>query len=230
MLVTNVRDRVFLISGTDFSQRRRAYENIKKRIVTGSCSEPDKLNVYPKEAEINSLAEKLFTVPLSRCRIVFFKDFSSLASGISKFIHENLNKILKDNYLIFETEKDQYQLQKDKKIFSNTLFKFILNNASLYKVASSRQSSPMEELIYALRKRDLTLSLTAADKLLSQGAKDKVIGPQIIGILSSQIAYSRDQVNKEKYLEYLWQADRAIKEKGLSAKLAIEILLVKLLQ
>ncbi|MDD3296070.1 MAG: hypothetical protein PHU64_01770 [Candidatus Omnitrophica bacterium] len=226
----NVKDRIFLISGPDFFQRRRAYENIKKRIATGASGEPDKLNVYPKEADVNSLAEKLLTVPLNKYRIVFLKDFSNLAPDAGKFIYDNLNKILKNSYLIFETEKDQYKLQKDKKIFSNTLFKFILDNASLYKTASLRQGSYMEELIYALRKHDLVSSLVAADKLLSQEAKDKKVGPQIIGILANQISYSRNHFNKEKHLEYLWQADRAIKEKGLSARFVIETLLVKLLQ
>jgi hypothetical protein len=32
---------------------------------------------------------------------------------------------------------------------------------------------------------------------------------------------------KKEYLEYLWEADRAIKEKGLNVTLALEVLLTK---
>jgi len=66
------------------------------------------------------------------------------------------------------------------------------------------------------------------DNMFAGGTKDKLLGPQILGILVKRCSYLRDPAQRQRCLKYLWQADRALKEKGLDARLALETLLVKL--
>jgi|TARA_B100000315_G_scaffold248574_1_gene278606 hypothetical protein len=226
--MVSVREKVFLISGNNFIQRQRALEGIKKRILQDKSATFSVLTLYPKEIDSEDLADKLFTTSFTKKKVVIFKNFQDLPSAARKFIFDNLKKILINNYVIFETEKDSYQLQKNKKITVDSLFSFILKNAASFRVASSRQEASMEDFISGIRKNDLSYALYVLESLFKKGTTDRILGPQIIGILVKKFSYLKDPAKKEKYFKYLWQADRAIKEKGLDTRLVIETLLVKL--
>jgi len=77
-------------------------------------------------------------------------------------------------------------------------------------------------------KNDLSSSLYILEKLLKSDVNEKILGPQIIGVLVKKFSCLRSSPDKDRYFEYLWEPDRAIKEKGLSSRLTIETLLVKL--
>lgn len=227
--MVNIRERAFLISGSNFSQRQQALKSIRKRILQDQAAAFSILTLYSKELTPKDLAQKLFTTSFTNKKIVVFKNFHDLSSAARKFIFDNLQKVLVNNYVIFETEKDNYQLQKNKKFSSDDLFSFILKRAASFRVSSARSSLSIEDFIGSIRKNDLAHSLYVLESLFENTAKDKILGPQIIGILVRKFSYIKDQSKKEEYFKYLWEADRAIKEKGLDVRLAIETLLVKLL-
>jgi len=227
--MVNIRERVFLIVGTDFSQRQRVIENIKKRILKEKASSFNNLIVYSKEANAKDLGEKLFTTSFGKNKIIIFKNVDDLPVEIRKFLFTNLDRILSNNYLIFETDKDYYQFQKNKKFVNDDFFVSVLKKATLSKVASIKGKVTIEDFMASLRKNNLSESVYITEKLFAGGSKDRILGPQIIGILVSKISFLKDPAKKDKYFKYLWEADRAIKEKGLDSRLVIESLLTKVL-
>ena len=227
--MVNIRERVFLIVGTDFSQRQRVIENIKKRILKEKASSFNNLIVYSKEANAKDLGEKLFTTSFGKNKIIIFKNVDDLPVEIRKFLFTNLDRILSNNYLIFETDKDYYQFQKNKKFVNDDFFVSVLKKATLSKVASIKGKVTIEDFMASLRKNNLSESVYITEKLFAGGSKDRILGPQIIGILVSKISFLKDPAKKDKYFKYLWEADRAIKEKGLDSRLVIESLLAKVL-
>ena len=225
--MVNIRERVFLISGTNFLQRQRAVENIKKRILKEKAQSLNVLTFYGKETNVKDLGEKLFTISFGKDKIAVFKNFQDLPVAVRNFLFENLKRILFNNYLIFETDKDYYQLQRDKKFAADKFFIFCLKRAALFRVASTKGEPTIEDFIGSIRKDDLATSVYILEKLFKGGSKDKILGPQIIGILVRKFSFLKNPAEKGKYFKYLWEADRAIKEKGLDPRLVIETLLVK---
>ena len=226
--MVGIRDRFFLVSGTDFSQRKRAIDNIKKRILKDKSASLNTLTFYCKEIDLNDLSQKLFTISFDKIKIVVFKNFETLTSKVKEFIFQNYKKILMGNYLIFETEKDIYQLKKNKRIVSDKFFNLIFQQATSFKVFSSRPKATINDLTYSLRRSDLNSSLYILESLFNDGANENMLGPLIIGMLVRKFSYINDPVKKDKCFNYLWEADRRIKEKGLNARLIVEALLVKL--
>ena len=237
--MVNIRERVFLISGTNFLQRQRAVENIKKRILKGKELSLNVLTFYAKEVNPKDLGEKLFTASFGKERIVVFKNFQDLPLAVRKFLSDNLKRILSNNYLIFETDKDYYQFQRDKRFTNDEFFVSVLKKAALSRVVSTKEKATIEDFIASLRKNDLVTSVYILEKLFAGGSKDKILGPQIIGILVRKFSFlsaqgesasgGKNPTEKNKYFKYLWEADRAIKEKGLDPRLVIQSLLVRVL-
>ena len=227
--MVNIRERVFLISGTNFLQRQRVVENIKKRILKGKVSSLNVLTFYGKEVNPKDLGEKLFATSFGEERMVVFKNFQDLPSTARKFLFDNLKRILSNNYLIFETDKDYHQFQKDKRFTSDEFFVSVLKKAALFRVGSTKEKATIEDFIASLRKNDLATSVYILEELFDGGSKDKILGPQIIGILVRKFSFLTNPTERDRYFKYLWEADRAIKEKGLDPRLVTETLLVRIL-
>lgn len=133
-----------------------------------------------------------------------------------------------ENSIIFETDKDYYQLQRNKKFISDKFFSLVFKKAALFKIASSKKKVSIEDFFNSVRKNDLASSLFVLESLFTGAAKDKSLGPQIVGFLVGKFSYLGYSAKKDKYFKHLWEADRAIKEKGFDTRLVIETLLVKL--
>ncbi len=228
--MVNIRERVFLISGTNFLQRQYAIRNIKKRILKGKHTPLDTIIFYAKETKLEDLAEKLLTASFEKIKIAVFKNSQDLSPATRTFLFKNLNKISAANYLIFETDKDYYQFQRNKKFSSDKLFSFILKKAAVFRISSTREKNTIEDFMSSVRRNDLTTSVYILEKLFKEGSKSKILGPQIIGILVRKLSYLRGSSEKERCFQCLWEADRAIKEKGLDPRLVIETLLTKVLK
>lgn len=225
--MVNIREKVFLISGTNFRQRQHAIEGIKKRILKGKADLLDVYTFYSKEIDVKSLNEKLLTVSFKKNKIIVFKNFQNLPVAARSFIFEKIKLILESNYLIFETDKDQRQLQESKKISADKFFNFILKSAALFRTASVKDKSSIEELMGSIRRNNLADSIYILEKLFQGGSKDKALGPQIIGILVQKFSFLKNSTEKDRCFKYLWKADREIKEKGLNPRLVIETLLAR---
>ncbi len=226
MRPVNIRERVFLIAGCDFSQRQIAVEGIKKRIFKGTQTALNTFVFYPKEIDFLDLQEKLLLNSFGGSRLIIFKDFLDLNPQVADFLSQNLKKISAGTYFIFETDKDYYWLGRDKKIISHKFFSWLLKEAALIKTVALKREASFRDFLDSLNRKDLASSLYILESLFQKDPKDKLLGPQVIGALVKR--YANLSQEKGKTWDYLWEADRAIKEKGLDPRLILEALLVKL--
>ncbi|MCF7907940.1 MAG: hypothetical protein K9L86_03590 [Candidatus Omnitrophica bacterium] len=222
-----VRERLFLISGGNFDQRQRTLSGIKKRLFKEKDSPLDTFTFYGKEVELKGLNDKLLTASFGQRRMIIFRNFHQLASPVRKFIFKNIKRILLANYVVFDSDKEYYQLQRDKRFMSDSLFTLAIKQAAVYKVSPVKKDFSFQDLMSSLRKNDLNSSLYIIESLFRSGSNAHMLGPQIIGVLVHKCS-GFSNPRREICLEYLWEADRALKEKGVDSRLAIETLLVKI--
>jgi len=225
--MVTIRQRIFMICGAHYFGRQRAIENIKKRFSTKNPS-LNTFTFYSKEANPEQVEEALLTASFTDARIVLFKDFTALNAAIRTFLFSHYRQLLQGLYLIFETDKDFYQLQRDRLMTSDSFFNLIMKQASLIRVGSSARPVCLQDFIMSVKRHDLSASLYTLERLCETDAKAKILGPQIMGILISHFAYNKNVPSASKQFAYLWQTDRALKEKGIDSRLALETLLVKL--
>jgi hypothetical protein len=224
----DIKSKIFLICGTNYSGLKNAVESLKKRISGVDSGPLNSIVFYSKEIKVVDLGEALLLVSFSKNRIVIFKEFDQLSPDCRKFIFENFNKIIEGNYLVFQTGRDYYRLQKDKKFTCDDLFSLLIKEAQLIRVGFDKSPPSVEDFIINARKHDLATCLYCVESLFKDNNKAKVLGPQLMGILISQISYHKGSDRKSEDFNHLWEADRSIKEKGVDPRLAIETLLVKL--
>lgn len=223
----NVRERLFLILGGDFNQRQLALSGIKKRLLKQESLPIDFFTFYAKEIDLKTFSEKLLTVSFGQRKVVIFRNFHQLTSPVRKLFLKNIKKILETNYMIFDSDKEYYQLQKDKKFLSDELFSFIIKRAAIFRVSAARKEFSIQDFMSSLRKNDYKSCLYVVESLFAAGAKADILGPQIIGILVHR-STGLNGHQRKKHLQYLWEADRNLKEKGLDPRLVISTLLVKI--
>ena len=229
--MVNSREKLFLVAGSAYSQRRLAVNQIKNKILAKEkFSGLNSVILYSKEIKPDDIKRQLLNFSFEKHRLVIFKNSFLLSAAVKKYILQNLDKIISHNYLIFEMERGFSQLQRDKKFSSDSLFTLLAKQATQYRIKSEDSDDSMNDFRQSIRRNNLASSLYAVEKLFNARPKDRGLGPQILGILTYQLSYSKNPFQKKEGLLNIWEADRALKEKGLDARLVIETLLVKLLK
>lgn len=227
--MVDLKDRIFLVATDDFEQRRRAIDSIKRRILKESLTPLNVLTIYSKEIFLKDLAEKLFTVSFGKEKILIFKDTLQLSVGIREFLFKNLKKILLGNYLILEIDEPFDSLRGRKVLLHDHFFALVFRNASKLNLSWHSRPLTIEDFKRSIDRSDLGQSLYIMRKLFEAKVKDEELGMQLLGILIYRFSYLKSSIEKEQCLKYLWEADRAIKEKGLKPQLALELFLIKAL-
>jgi hypothetical protein len=226
--MANLKEKIFLICGQDYPQRRLIIENIKKKILpiaTGSLN----LNIfYAKEIDIKDLQEKILLIPFDQKKILVFKDIENIPKVIKDFLLANITKILSNNYILFETEKNYFA--NDKRIAQDKFLNFIFSNSTVFKAGKYVYQTSFNDFINSVRSGNPALALYVLSKLFESRVSDaekKALGLQLFGVLVSEVSYLKDKSLREKYLKQLLKTDRMIKEKGMEPRFAIELFLSK---
>jgi len=229
--MVSFRERTFLVAGSDFFQRQQAIKGITKRILKDQSSAFNFTILYSKELDSKSLQEKLFTTSFGKNKIILFRNFFDLAPSLRDTLFTKIKKIISANYLIFETDKEYYQL----KFSSDNLFKLVIQKSAIFRVSSNKREVTIKDFMNNIDRNDLQSSLYVLESLFQGGGKDRIIAQQIIGILVKKFSISgskklleKEYCKQQKNFRYLWEADRAIKDKGLDARLVVEVLLAKI--
>jgi DNA polymerase III delta subunit len=226
--MASLKDRIFLICGQDYPQRRLIIENIKKRILQKATGQFNTLTFYAKEIDIKDLQEKILLIPFDQKKILIFKDAENIPKAIKEFLLNDITKILSNNYILFETEKTYFT--NDRRIAQDKFLNFVFSNSTLFKVGKYVSGPSFSDFIISIRSGDLSTALYVLAKLFEVKASDserKVLGLQLFGVLVSEVSYLKDNDLRRKYLKHLLKTDRLIKEKGMEPRLAIELFLSK---
>ncbi|MBU1121505.1 MAG: hypothetical protein ABIH71_04285 [Candidatus Omnitrophota bacterium] len=225
--MVNSQKKTFIVAGLDFEQRKNTLDAIKKRLRQQIPSQLSIFTFYGKEIDIKTFKDKILTFSFDREKIIIIKDAYNLAKEVRVFLFENYRRIVSSSYVILEIEKDYFQLQRDKKISSDAFFSLLFKEAAIFKVASRIKEVSLEDFKRSARNKDLNSSFYFLERLFEK-SNPREIGPLILGVLVREVSYSKNTFDKETKFSYLWEADRAIKEKGIDTKLTIELLLAKL--
>ncbi|MCK9573212.1 MAG: hypothetical protein M0R20_02270 [Candidatus Omnitrophica bacterium] len=220
-----LKDRIFFVSGSDFEGRKLIIENIKKKTLAIGQTSLNVLNFYPKEINIKDLQEKVLLSSFDEKRMLIFKDVYNLSKEVKDFLCNNLDKIVSNNYIVFEAEGD---VLKNKKMSADKFFNFIANSARCYKTSLSEPALSFEDFKKSIRQNNAAQAMYVLAKLYQEKSSDsekKALGLQLIGVLVSEFSCLKDDVSRKKYFNYLWKADRAIKERGFDPRFAIELFL-----
>ena len=218
--------KIFIVAGTDFLQRQRAIESIKKRILKDAPSLLSIFTLYSKEINPDQLRKNIFTLSFNKEKIVIFKNALKLSSPVKSFLFKEIKRIISNNYIVLEIEKDYYQFQKEND--RENFFRFAINQAAIFKVPSRTQDVSFEDFIKSIYRNDLGSSLYIMEKLFTGKNKDTGLGVKILGVLISKFSRINIPLKRQVYFRYLWEADRSMKEKGINPRLTLETLLVRL--
>ena len=229
--MVSLKQKVFSVVGTDSFGRQQAVRNIRTRILKNKPRSLNTHTIYGNEIELKALQETLATVSFDSEKLVIFKDALRIGVKVREYLYKNLKSILTNNYLVFEMEKDYPQLIKEKRVIGDKLWAAVLKNGVVLKLASQKREVTIEDFKFALRRNDLSGTIYALEKLLGEksAGKERELAPFILGVLTAEISYRKDLSQKEQAFEYLWQADRQMKEKGLDARMVLEKLVTRLI-
>ncbi|MCF7887547.1 MAG: hypothetical protein K9L71_03970 [Candidatus Omnitrophica bacterium] len=221
-------NKTYLVSGGKPFWRRRAINNIKKKIFEDEGFTLRAVTLYAAEVGLDSFQDLVFTLSFQKKKVILIKDFTSLPKNVRKFLFGSLKKALSYNYLIFDSELPHSTLEKNKKIIADDLFNFILKRSIKYQSKTYSTELSVDDFRKELYKNNLSSCLFILEELLSSKGKGKAAATQILGLIIAKFSYLRKSNKKEELFNQLWQADRALKQSNLDIRLLMERLLVKL--
>lgn len=222
-----MKEKIFVIIGLDFFGRQQVIERIKKRIARFKETPLNVLTFYSREIDLKNLQEKVLTFSFEQERIVIFKMAGHLPIEIKDLLLKYMDKIVLYNYVIFEIEEDSRQWEKSKKI--DKFFSFLLKEGTVLRIASVVRELSLDDFKKSIRMNNVSQAVCVLEHLFKEKGKERELGPQILGILIRHYSYMKNAQKKQECFDHIWYADRAIKEKGLNARLVLEVLLVKLM-
>lgn len=220
----DIKKRLFLVVGSDFFQRQQDIKKIKTKFITYRLPW---ISIYSQDIDKKSLADRLFTFSFSGDKVILFRDATNLSLSVRNFLFDNFSKIISSNYIIIEIAKNYFWWLRDKNVQKDRFFNFVINKSHLFKSSSyGRRDFSVNDFRRAVRDRDFSLAIYTLEKLFQKGIREEELSLQALGILIRELG-GWAALNSQ-YLPLLWNGDRLIKEKGVSSRLALEILLVRL--
>ncbi|MFH1772174.1 MAG: hypothetical protein ABH872_05085 [Candidatus Omnitrophota bacterium] len=223
-----ISDRLYLVAGKDLRQRKMAIERIKQKISKETSACYSEYIIFGKDADCLSIKENVFTFSFTRGKILILRDPLKLSKDVKIILKNNLDKVLSVHYLIVESQDDYYYLQNSKKLASDELFGFILRNAQKVKISSSGPPNFMANFKKSIRAAGKEAVFLSLENLFKEVSNASDIAPLILGIMVNEVSAIKDKAKRLSCLEYIWRADRDIKEYGNDARVAVELLLIRL--
>ncbi|MCM8787223.1 MAG: hypothetical protein NC935_04125 [Candidatus Omnitrophica bacterium] len=227
--MVNLRNKFFFVIIPNFLKRKETVENLTKKILQNSPTSLNVLVLYSKELNLETFKNKTSFISFDSKKILIFKEITQLPPDVKDNFVENLTKLISNNYFIFETEKEYFDFIHDKRFSNDKFFKFLFQHATVIKASKANNISLFTEFKKYLNRADIEGTFYALEKLFSQYPNDDKLSLQILGMLVFKASLIEDITRKEYYLDELFKLDRALKEKNIDAKLAIEKTITKLL-
>jgi len=225
-----LRKRVFIVIGLDFVSRKSAIDSLKKRLLPLNNSCLSTQVYYGRDIDFDKLRSLFLSFSFEKERIVVFKESSFLSKEVKDFLHKNIKDIIKNNYLIFELEKNYFFLKKDKRFINDRFFNYIFKYASLIKIASFTSDTSIRKLMDTIRNNRLQDALYALESVFDNAGKNKgFIGMQILGAITTNYSYIHNPTERKRCFNLIWDTERMLKNRKIEDKTALQLLITKLL-
>ncbi|MCM8831781.1 MAG: hypothetical protein NC918_06295 [Candidatus Omnitrophica bacterium] len=227
--MVDLRNKIFFVVIPDFQKRKYAVEKLIKKILQNSPTSLNVLVLYSKELNLESLKDKTSFISFDLKKILIFKEITQLSAEIKDSLSKDLTRLASNNYFIFETEMDYFDFIYDKKFNTDKFFKFLLQNSTIIRASKVNNISLFAEFKRSLQRANIVEILYILEKLFNEYPNDDKLSLQILGILIFRASLIEDIFKKERYLDELFKLDRALKEKNIETRVAIEKTIAKLL-
>jgi len=225
-----LRKRVFIVIGLDFASRKLAIDSLKKRLIPQKSSCLNLQVYYGRDIDFDKVRSLFLSFSFEKERIVVFKESSFLNKEVKDFLYNNVKDIIRNNYLIFEFEKDYFFFKRDKQLVNDRLFKHIFKYASLIKIASFRGGTSIKKLMDTIGNNRLQDALYVLESVFDNAGKNKgFIGMQILGAITRNFSYIHNPIERKRYFNLIWDTERMLKNRKIEDKAALQILITKLL-
>lgn len=224
-----MNERSFCVLSSNFTYRKRIIERIKTDIFKGNISSLNTIVIYSQGINLEKLKEQIYTYSFENKRVFLFKQTQDLPQEIKSFLLKTLKEIASVNYIIFEIEREYSEFVKDAKVIRDKFYSYLLKVSKVIKTQSFKEDISLRKLIFAVRRRQAAQTLYILEKLFLEFKNSDVLGMQILGALIKEFSFIPDSLTKQNYFRRIWETDRLIKEKGVDPKLALEILIAKIL-
>ncbi len=222
--------RVFLVVGSDFSRRRNAVDSLKRKLIPQKYSPFNERVYYSSEIELSKLRALLFNFSFNGERIVIFKEADKLNKDTKEFLYNNIKDVIKNNYLIFEIEREYFFLKGDRKFTDDKFFSFLMKTAYPIKLNSFTGIASIGKLMGMIKRKQLQDALYTLESIFSNAGKNKdYIGMQILGAMTANFSRADSPFKKRKYFNLIWSAERILKRRKIESKTALGFLITKLI-
>ncbi|MBN2483602.1 MAG: hypothetical protein JXD21_05315 [Candidatus Omnitrophica bacterium] len=220
--------KTFCVIGTEFAQRQRTLTKITHSLLNGRDSALHVNVLYAHEVEVESLRELISRYSFGGEKIIIFKEAHMFSEKVKKYLLDEWDALAAANSLVFDIEQDPALLVKNKKYKDDRFLQHILKSSQLYKTYSYQNEIPLYKLLWPLRKNNQAEALYILEKLFLEEPNESKLGMQVLGMLIREFSRPEYRSRRQDYLTLVWEADRLIKERGLTPKLALSLLLTKI--
>lgn len=216
-----VKKNVFVLLGKNPHFKKIQQEKIKSSLLK-ECPSLSFITLYSRELKLNALQREIENISLTK-RVFIFKNSEMLAGNIKKYLLKEIKKIQNNFFMFdFDTESNLRSALEDD-IFFATLFRV----SPPFKIAGIAREFSLRDLAFALRRNARDDALRTLNHLFRTNSKDR-ISMKTLGLIVKLFADYRDSKLRKKYLNYIFETDRLIKEGVISSRVALELLIVKL--
>ena len=225
-----VNSRLFCVIGLSFTDRYYAIEKIKAIILKGKNQALNATTLYSRELSLQKFKDAVCSFCFDGEKVIILKDASYLLSSVKGFFLEELKAIMSSNHVIFEIDKHYSDFTREKSVQSDTFFQTILRQSVLRKIHSFKDEISLGSFIYAIRKSNVDAALYCLERLFLVYKQETDVGLHILGVLVREFSSLGNRTNRQKYLKLIWETDRLIKARGIKPKVALGVLVAKLLR
>ena len=218
-----VEKRILVISGRDFSTKKKHIEEFKKAL---SLHYPSLalVNLFSQDISLFQLQKEMENISFSK-RLFIFRNSEKLSPEIKDYLKKIIGEKRLRDFLIFDFDLDSSQRERMKK---DRFFSFLFRISPPFKTGGGLKDYTFSDLRLALVRGLPLQALEIIDYLLKKGRKER-ISLQILGLMVKVFVDSAPSSLKSRNLKYIFEIERLIKEGKISFQLALELLVFKLL-
>ncbi len=219
--MTKDNKNVFVVLGKDPNHKKIRVDKIKDSLFKKN-PQTTLVHFFAEELSLSEVSREIDNVFFTK-RIFIFKSVQNLPDEVKSYLLEMIKEGHSNDAFIFDFDaktKDWYKLQKD------DFFSFLFELYPPFKVAGRQKDVSLKDLAYALRGNSLKSSLEVISLLFCKYPKEK-ISMQMLGLMIKIFTDTRSPSLRKRYLRYLFQTDRLVKEGVLDSQRALEFLVLK---
>jgi hypothetical protein len=214
---------VFVVLGRNPNYKKIRIEKIKDSLLV-KHSNITPVYLFAEDLILLNLRQEIDNLSFNK-RMFIFKSAESLSGEIKSYLSKELKKPDIGDVFIFDFDAGIEDIARFKK---DSFFSFLFRINPPFKMGGRYRDVSLRDLAFALRRNSPEESLEIISLLFDKNPKEK-ISMQILGLIIKVVTdnYSDPRLRK-RWINYLFQADRQLKEGLLHPQRALEFLVLRI--